>query len=308
MKKDLTEFIVYNAMIFFLYEYEKKRYGYGTLQEILKELSPLPGGGTSNPAVWVEWKACVNKSLKEILETEPIGEASHRKYTELQAFNAMVVFFINYYKRTSSGDLRILMEVICPLSENSAEQASWNDWDNAARKALQKQNIKKTMKNSAEKRLTELQAFNTMVKFLEGYYKETRSEFIVDLLSSFLFLPDGKTADLAFWSDWENAIKTILKKHPGEKQLDEILGVSLTESQAFKAMAQFFRGYYELTSNPEAMIFLDNIHLLPNGNSTSSAIREKWKRCVDESLKEKPGIRKYRIICLGKYIAPKNLN
>ena len=55
MKKDLTEFYVYNAMIDFLYGYEKRRYGYGTLQEILRELSPLPEGGTSNPAVWEEW-------------------------------------------------------------------------------------------------------------------------------------------------------------------------------------------------------------------------------------------------------------
>jgi len=45
MKKDLTEFYVYNAMIDFLYGYEKRRYGYGTLQEILRELSPLPEGG-----------------------------------------------------------------------------------------------------------------------------------------------------------------------------------------------------------------------------------------------------------------------
>jgi len=35
MKKNLTEFCVYNTMIYFLYGYEKRRYGYGTLQEIL---------------------------------------------------------------------------------------------------------------------------------------------------------------------------------------------------------------------------------------------------------------------------------
>jgi len=87
MKKDLTEFCVYNAMIDFLYRYEKRRYGYGTFQEILRELSPLAEGGTSNPAIWEEWKSCVSKSLEEVLETKPSGQAALRVYTKLQAFN-----------------------------------------------------------------------------------------------------------------------------------------------------------------------------------------------------------------------------
>jgi len=156
MKKGLTEFCVYNAIIYFLYGYEKRRYGYGILQEILRELSPLPEGGTSNPAIWEEWKRCVSKSLEEILETEPSGEAAHRTYTKLQAFNAMVNFFIGYYKRTLSGDLRILMEVICSLSDSSADQASWNDWNNAAKKELQNQAIEKTPDETMERRLTAL--------------------------------------------------------------------------------------------------------------------------------------------------------
>ena len=60
MKKKLTEIYAYSAMIEFLYRYTLRRYGYGTLQEILRELSPLPEGGTSNPAVWEEWDYCVN--------------------------------------------------------------------------------------------------------------------------------------------------------------------------------------------------------------------------------------------------------
>jgi len=62
MKKDLTEFCVYNVMIYFLYGYEQRKYGYGILQEILPELNPLPEGGTSNPAIWIDWENCVNKS------------------------------------------------------------------------------------------------------------------------------------------------------------------------------------------------------------------------------------------------------
>jgi len=68
MKKNLTEFYVHNSIIDFLHGYEKRRYGYGTLQEIFRELSPLPEGGTSNPAVWEEWGKCVNECLKETIK------------------------------------------------------------------------------------------------------------------------------------------------------------------------------------------------------------------------------------------------
>ncbi len=191
------------------------------------------------------------------------------------------------------------MEVIYSLSKDSSNQVAWNEWNNATKKALQKQDSEKSIKKPAEIRLTELQAFNAMVKFLEKYYKETRSELIVDLLSAFTFLPDGKTTDPALWNDWENAKKAILKKHPGEKQLGEILGVSLTELQAFKVMVQFFRGYYELTFNSEAMIFLENLYLLSDDSSASSTVRGRWRQCVDEALKERPGIREYLILCRG---------
>jgi len=83
MKKNLTEFYLYNSMIKFLYGYEKRRYGYGTLQEILCELSPSPEGGTSNPAVWTEWEGCVNKSLKKTITMKPSGQAVLKVYTKL---------------------------------------------------------------------------------------------------------------------------------------------------------------------------------------------------------------------------------
>ncbi len=299
MKKNLAEFCVHSAMIYFLYGYEKRRYGYGTLQEILRELSPLPEGGTSNPAVWTEWERCVSKSLEKILETEPSGESEHRTYTKFQAFNAMIDFYINYYKRTLSEDLRILMEAIYFLSESNSDSAAWTDWSNAAKKALQKQAIEKTVDETMEKRLTKLQAFNTMVKFLEGYYKETTSDFMGGLLGSLLFLPDGDTFDPAFWIEWDDAIKKVLQEQNSEKHKDEFLGISVTESQAFKAMVQFFKDYYERGPESGVMIFFDYLRLLPDNSSRNLTIRKQWKTCVDNALKEKPGIRDYRIGCMG---------
>jgi len=239
--------------------------------------------------------------LKEILETELSGEAACRTYTKLQAFNAMVNFFIDYYKRTLSGDLRILMEIICSLSDSSADQASWDDWNSAAKKALQKQTIEKPLNGTMERRLTELQAFNAMTKFLDEYYEATASDFMGGLITSLYFTADGGTADPTFWINWDHAVKMVLHEQNNKKHIDEILGISVTESQAFKSMVQFFRNYFEPDpDDPGAVMFFDYLHLLSDDNGSGSlTIKEQWKRCVDSALKEKPGIREYRILCMG---------
>jgi len=265
MKKKLTEIYVYSAMIEFLYRYSLRRYGYGTLQEILRELNPLPEGGTSNPAVWEEWDYCVNESLKESLKTKPFGEMLQRSLTKIQFFNAMVDFLTTYYKRTLSGDLSLVMEIIYSFSDSSiTDQAAWTDWNNAVKKALQKQAIEKPVDDeTVERRLTELQAFNVMVKFLDEYYEETTSDFMGELVTSLYFTVDGGTADPAFWSEWGYAVKKVLQEQTSEKYVDEVLGISVTESQAFKAMVQFFKDYYERGPEPGVMtFFLDSLSLL----------------------------------------------
>jgi len=192
------------------------------------------------------------------------------------------------------------MEVICSLSDSSTDQASWNDWNNAAKKVLQKQVIEKPIDGNTEKRLTKLQAYNAMVKFSDKYYEKASAHF-VGTLSSLLFTIDGGTADPAFWEDWGVAIKKVLHEQNSVKHIDEILGISVTESQAFDIMVQFFKNYYKPDpDDPNAVMFFDYLHLLPDSaGSSSSIIRKKWKTCVDSSLKEKPGIRKYLMLCRG---------
>jgi len=310
MENKFIELHVYDAIVDFLYDYAQRRYGYGNLQEILRELSPLPEGGTSNPATWAEWERCINRSLKEPLDAKHFGEIAKREYTKTQSFNAMVDFLIHYYKRTLSGDLMELIDIICSFPKNPTDQAVWSDWNNAAKKALQKQDIEKPINETMERELTELQSFNAMVKFLEEYYKETGSDFMGGVLGCLSFMPDGRVVDVAFWEDWGIAIKKVLHEQNSEKQIDEILGISITESQTFRVMVQLFRDYFKPDpDDPASVMFFDYLHLLADDKgSTNFTIKEQWKRCVDNVLKEKPGIRKYRIICLGKYIAPKNLN
>jgi len=127
---------------------------------------------------------------------------------------------------------------------------------------LQEQAIENSENKVMERRLTELQAFNVMIKFLDEYYEETSAD-LGGLVSSLYFTIDGDTADPAFWEDWGTAIKKVLHGQNSEKHIDEILGISVTESQAFRAMVQLFRNYFEPDpDDPDAVMFFDYLHLL----------------------------------------------
>ncbi len=60
-------------------------------------------------------------------------------------------------------------------------------------------------------KLTTLQAFNAMRKFLEMYYERTSSQDIGSLLGDLHLLQDGSIADPAAWQDWLNAMHGVLK-------------------------------------------------------------------------------------------------
>jgi hypothetical protein len=58
--------------------------------------------------------------------------------------------------------------------------------------------------------LTERQAFEAMVRFLEGVYDRTQSDDIGGLLSDLLIVEANETADPAAWKDWMNSVQTVL--------------------------------------------------------------------------------------------------
>ncbi len=58
--------------------------------------------------------------------------------------------------------------------------------------------------------LTEWQAFEAMVRFLEGVYDRTQSDDIGGLLSDLLISEATETADPAAWEDWMNSVQTVL--------------------------------------------------------------------------------------------------
>ena len=72
--------------------------------------------------------------------------------------------------------------------------------------------------------LTEKQAFQTMVLFLEEFYQRTNSDEIGGLLSDLLMSEEGITADPAAWEDWQNCIQKIIKSK------SDNIGVSTTNA------------------------------------------------------------------------------
>jgi hypothetical protein len=61
-------------------------------------------------------------------------------------------------------------------------------------------------------KLTETEAFETMVLFLEGLYESTQSDDIGALLSRMIILEDGTTADPSAWDDWIKCVHRVLNK------------------------------------------------------------------------------------------------
>ena len=62
-------------------------------------------------------------------------------------------------------------------------------------------------------KLTELQAFEAMKKFLEGYWERTNSDDVGGLLGELQFHAEGGTFDPAAWHDWVKAVEEVLKKN-----------------------------------------------------------------------------------------------
>ena len=57
--------------------------------------------------------------------------------------------------------------------------------------------------------MTDKQAFEAMVNFLEHIYERTGSDDLGSLLGDLQMLEDGTTADPAAWQDWLNSVRQV---------------------------------------------------------------------------------------------------
>jgi hypothetical protein len=62
--------------------------------------------------------------------------------------------------------------------------------------------------------LTQMQAFEAMVLFLDDYYERTKADEIGALLGSLQIVGDGMPADPAAWEDWMKCIQKVLSETP----------------------------------------------------------------------------------------------
>jgi hypothetical protein len=127
-------------------------------------------------------------------------------------------------------------------------------------------------------KLTTLQAFNAIVKFLDDYYNKTGSDDIGSLLGDMSFFSDGSTADEAIWQDWMDAIGT-----------DQ----PVTKLEAYDAAIKFLEYYCNNTSSDDIRSLLNSMHLGNKETAVHSAILNLWTQCVDKTLDEPENLRNY---------------
>lgn len=60
--------------------------------------------------------------------------------------------------------------------------------------------------------MTQQQAFEAMILFLEHHFNRTQSDDIAALLGDLQLLDDGLTADPAAWQEWMQCVATVESK------------------------------------------------------------------------------------------------
>ena len=58
-------------------------------------------------------------------------------------------------------------------------------------------------------KMTTIEAYKAMIKFMEKYYERTNSDDIGSLLGDLQLLSDGSTADEAAWTDWLDSVNSV---------------------------------------------------------------------------------------------------
>jgi len=127
-------------------------------------------------------------------------------------------------------------------------------------------------------KITQLQAYNSMYKLLEDYYKKTKNEDIMSLLPGMVFLADGGTADPAVWEDWLKAIEN--KK-------------TLTKKEVFVAMIYFFEEYYSVGPYPYIKLIIDALYAAKDCNDVTVPLVKQWNFYLKEALSEPEGTKEY---------------
>ena len=133
-----------------------------------------------------------------------------------------------------------------------------------------------------QKKLTELQAYNAMVKLFIKYYDLDPSGDIGMVIGCMSFLKNKKTVDRAMWEIWIECLDKILK-HKNLRNYNHI-----TPLQAFLAVGYFLEEYFGTADLMQDIDFLEkNVRLATNKQRIDLILWKNWLQCVDEVLSVK---------------------
>lgn len=113
---------VYKAMICFLDAYYNKTLS-DDLGSLLGDLQLCDDGGPFDPAAWDDW-------MRSLGTDKPV--------TMLDAFRAMISFLNDYNERTSSVDIKDLLNSMQRREEGKDMAVLWNIWINSVDEVVKK--------------------------------------------------------------------------------------------------------------------------------------------------------------------------
>ncbi len=91
----------------------------------------------------------------------------------LQAFNAMTKLLDEYYSKTKSGDIGVLLGGMSFLEDDcTVDAGAWSVWI----RSIQNKPF-----------VTKQEAFEGMIKYLENYQKNTSSQDVKDLIDAMVY-------------------------------------------------------------------------------------------------------------------------
>lgn len=118
--------------------------------------------------------------------------------------------------------------------------------------------------------LTPKEAYLAMYRFMETLILRDMHDGLLDMISSMSLLPDGRTADLGMWYDWE---QTLLEVKGNAADL-------LTPEEAFTAMRSFLERYNARGSHDSIVDTLARISPRPSGEFSDFGLWNDWLNAV----------------------------
>lgn len=132
------------------------------------------------------------------------------------------------------------------------------------------------------KTLNALQAYCTVIDYLDKYYFKTYADDIGDLVGDMVFLQDGKPVDPAAWSDWIRALEKAGQSDKADK--NDLISIE----EAYAAMTYYLENYAKLTNSKETKKLLDEEILLKNKQPVNKENWDNWISSVEKILAQNP--------------------